>query len=87
MVAVAPNVEIRHRALDHLSEAGVQSSMHYPCIADFEAFANVRTGPLPLTREFVSRAVTLPLYPTMAEEDATEVCYLIGLAHSGTRNL
>ena len=81
MVAVAPTAEARDSAINRLRLAGVQSSMHYPCIADFEAFANERTGPLPITREFVSRAITLPLYPTMAENDPGRVCDLIGTPH------
>ena len=81
MVAVAPNAEARAQAINRLRLAGVQSSMHYPCIADFEAFAKERTRPLPITREFVSRAITLPLYPTMAENDPARVCDLIGTPH------
>jgi dTDP-4-amino-4,6-dideoxygalactose transaminase len=82
MVAVAPTAEARASAINRLRLARVQSSMHYPCIADFETFANERTGPLPITREFVSRAITLPLYPTMAENDPARVCDLIGPTYS-----
>jgi dTDP-4-amino-4,6-dideoxygalactose transaminase len=81
MVAVAPTPEARDRATKSLREAAVQFSMHYPCIADFEAFVQWRTQPLPVTREFVSRAITLPLYPTMAESDPARVCELIGAPH------
>jgi dTDP-4-amino-4,6-dideoxygalactose transaminase len=81
MVAVAPTAEARAQAINRLRLAGVQSSMHYPCIADFEAFAKERTRPLPITRGFVSRAITLPLYPTMAENDPARVCDLIGTPH------
>jgi dTDP-4-amino-4,6-dideoxygalactose transaminase len=77
MVAVAPTPEARDRATKGLRDAGVQFSMHYPCIADFAAFAHWRTQPLPSTREFVSRAITLPLYPTMAESHPLRVCDLI----------
>jgi dTDP-4-amino-4,6-dideoxygalactose transaminase len=81
MVAVAPTAEARAQAINRLRLAGVQSSMHYPCIADFEAFAKERTRLLPITRGFVSRAITLPLYPTMAENDPARVCDLIGTPH------
>jgi dTDP-4-amino-4,6-dideoxygalactose transaminase len=77
MVAVAPTTKARDEAVNRLRMAGVQSSMHYPCIADFAAFAQWRTQPLPITGEFVSRAMTLPLYPAMAEEDVNKVCALI----------
>jgi dTDP-4-amino-4,6-dideoxygalactose transaminase len=81
MVAVAPTPEARSRATKSLQEAGVQFSMHYPCIADFEAFAHWRTQPLLITREFVGRAITLPLYPTMAENDPAKVCDLVGASN------
>jgi dTDP-4-amino-4,6-dideoxygalactose transaminase len=81
MVAVAPTAKTRSHAVNQLRDAGVQSSMHYPCIADFEAFAKERTRPLLITREFVSRAITLPLYATMAENDPGRVCDLIRTPH------
>jgi len=77
MVAVAPTPEARDRATKALREAGIQFSMHYPCIADFEAFARWRAQALPITRRFVSRAITLPLYPTMVESGPAKVCDLI----------
>ena len=77
MVAVAPSPEVRDQTVSRLRSEAVQSSMHYPCIADFEAFVKRTNAPLSITREFVSRAITLPLYPTMAEEHATKVCALI----------
>jgi len=78
MVAVAPNSTARQEAVDRLRSAAVQSSLHYPCIADFGAFAKQTNQPLPITREFVSKAITLPLYPTMAEKDIYKVCDVIG---------
>jgi dTDP-4-amino-4,6-dideoxygalactose transaminase len=77
MVAVAPTPAARQEAVNRLRSAEVQSSLHYPCIADFEAFAKRTNKPLSITREFVSRAITLPLYPTMAEEHVNKVCALI----------
>ena len=77
MVAVAPTPAARDEAVNRLHMAGVQSSLHYPCIADFPAFAKRTNKPLPITREFVSKAITLPLYPTMAEENVNKVCALI----------
>ena len=65
MVIVAPNPEIRERAVDALREAGIQSSMHYPCVADFTGFAGGSDANLELTRQFTRRAITLPLYPDL----------------------
>jgi dTDP-4-amino-4,6-dideoxygalactose transaminase len=39
MVIVAPSPDIRERAVKMLRQSGIQSSMHYPCIGDFTAFA------------------------------------------------
>ena len=74
MVAVAPTSEVRDQTVNRLRSEAVQSSMHYPCIPDFPAFVQWRTQPLSITRGFVSRAITLPLYPTMAEGDVNRVC-------------
>jgi dTDP-4-amino-4,6-dideoxygalactose transaminase len=82
MVVVVPSDEVRCQTVTRLREAGVQSSMHYPCIADFEAFAQWRTQSLPITREFASRAITLPLYPTMSQKDPAQVCALAGVPDS-----
>lgn len=78
MVAVAPTPAMREEAVNRLRTSGVQSSLHYPCIADFPALAKQTGELLPITREFVGKAITLPLYPTMAEEHVTKVCGLIG---------
>jgi len=65
MVIVAPDPEIREKAVQALRQSGIQSSMHYPCIADFTGFAGGSNESLELTRLFTSRAITLPLYPTL----------------------
>src|SRR5262249_16730941 len=51
MVAVAPTNNARDQAVERLRSAGIQSSLHYPCIADFEGFSSFSSAPLPLTRE------------------------------------
>jgi dTDP-4-amino-4,6-dideoxygalactose transaminase len=38
MVAVAPEPEIKQRAVQALHRSGIQSSLHYPCVANFTAF-------------------------------------------------
>jgi dTDP-4-amino-4,6-dideoxygalactose transaminase len=65
MVVVAPSSDTRDRAVHALRQSGIQSSMHYPCVADFTGFANGSDGDLELTRQFTRRAITLPLYPTL----------------------
>jgi dTDP-4-amino-4,6-dideoxygalactose transaminase len=80
MVAVAPEAATRERAIAALSDARIQSSLHYPCIADFAAFAGMRAGDLARSRDFQARALTLPLYPTMTEDDVARVCAVLALA-------
>jgi dTDP-4-amino-4,6-dideoxygalactose transaminase len=65
MVIVAPEPELKRRALQALHQSGIQSSMHYPCIADFTGFGRGSDKDLKITRQFTSRAITLPLYPTL----------------------
>jgi dTDP-4-amino-4,6-dideoxygalactose transaminase len=74
MVALAPDRAERDRAVQRLRDARIQSSLHYPCVADFEAFAAWRDAALPKTRDFVARTITLPLYPAMSPDHVDLVC-------------
>jgi dTDP-4-amino-4,6-dideoxygalactose transaminase len=57
-----------------LAEQGIQTSLHYPPIHRFTAYdVDVE---LPLTESYSARAMTLPLFPTITEEQ-------IGLVLSG----
>ena len=60
-----------------LREAGIQTSMHYPCITTFQAFKEYAAAEVPLSLEYASRAVTLPLYPTMTAAQVQEVCGVV----------
>jgi dTDP-4-amino-4,6-dideoxygalactose transaminase len=87
MVAVAPNEAMRRSAVETLREAGIQSSLHYPCIADLAAFSGNGREELPVSREFARRAVTLPLFPSMTLERVDEVCIALGSVPANrTRN-
>jgi dTDP-4-amino-4,6-dideoxygalactose transaminase len=59
-----------------LAEQGVQTSLHYPPIHRFTAY-DVEAE-LPLTEEYAARSITLPLFPTITEEQIGLV--LTGLA-------
>ena len=53
----------------HLRGQGIQSSIHYPPIHQFSAFRAEQTDVrLPITEEAGRREVTLPLFPTMTEQ-------------------
>jgi dTDP-4-amino-4,6-dideoxygalactose transaminase len=74
MVMVAPDENVRYRVVQALKEVRIQTSLHYPCIPDFAAFAAHRPGGLVRSRAFTRRAVTLPLYPGMTVAQVEEVC-------------
>lgn len=77
MVAVAPGEDARNRAALALKEARIQTSLHYPCIPDFTAMARHRVAPVEHSREFASRALTLPLFPAMTAAQVEEVASVI----------
>ena len=63
---VAPDGETRWRCADALKSAGIQTSLHYPFIPGFTAFACKESrGGLDKSIAFCQRIITLPLYPTM----------------------
>ena len=56
---------------------GIQSSIHYPAIHLFDFYRRnfgLNDGFLPVTEDIARREVTLPLYPSMQEEDVHYVC-------------
>ena len=64
----------RQGIMDHLRDDGIQSSIHYPPIHHFsyylEKFPGVR---LPRTEEFCARELSLPLHPSLTENDVKRV--------------
>jgi dTDP-4-amino-4,6-dideoxygalactose transaminase len=77
MTAVAPDRESRQRLEAELRAARIQTSLHYPCVADFEAFAATPSDGLERSRSFASRTITLPLYPTMTHDQVAAVCEIV----------
>jgi dTDP-4-amino-4,6-dideoxygalactose transaminase len=82
MVIVAPDPDVRERAVRALREAGIQSSMHYPCVADFSGFASGTAAGLEMTRQFTRRAVTLPLYPTLDADRINDIVEILRAVNS-----
>ena len=73
-VAIAPDTDTRDRAVKRLKAAGIQTSMHYPCVPGFSAFDRFAAARIDRSRTFESRAVTLPLFPTMTVDQVDETC-------------
>lgn len=62
---------------DALAAAGIQSSVHYPpahLFGHFRQAYGYKAGDLPVAEGLAERIVTLPLYPTLTEEQVDEVC-------------
>jgi dTDP-4-amino-4,6-dideoxygalactose transaminase len=65
-----------------LAEQGVQTSLHYPPVHRFSAYRE--EVDLPLTEEYARRAISLPLFPTITEEQIGLVMAGLGEAIGGT---
>jgi len=66
----------RRAFMEALKAQGIQTSIHYPPIHQFQnymAHAEFLHGALSVTEDVCAREVTLPLYPAMQEEDVRAV--------------
>jgi dTDP-4-amino-4,6-dideoxygalactose transaminase len=72
-VAVLPEGASRDRVRARLAAARIQTSVHYPPIHRFSAFAANRSRPLPRTDALGERILTLPLYAHMEPEQVDTV--------------
>jgi dTDP-4-amino-4,6-dideoxygalactose transaminase len=52
---------------DRLAADGIQTSLHYPPVHRFTAYADPGAS-VPKTEEYAARALTLPLFPALTEE-------------------
>ena len=72
-VVVLPEPGIRSRIRDAMTEAGIQTSFHYPPIHQFTAYADLPSRALPNTEAAAERLVTLPLHPYLTDSDVAVV--------------
>lgn len=71
----------RQSFMEGMKSLGIQTSIHYPPIHTFSAYRSHHIqAPLPNTQELAAREVTLPLYPTMSDQDVLTVAQAV--AHS-----
>jgi dTDP-4-amino-4,6-dideoxygalactose transaminase len=77
MAVVAPDEDARSRVVQKLREARIQTSLHYPCLAELKAFEQLRQSPVECSRAFARRMITLPLFPNLSESHVEEICDLI----------
>jgi len=68
--ALLPEGYSRTAFQDFMKEQGIQTSIHYPPIHTFSYYKERFPGPhnLPVTESVGAREVTLPLFPSMTEE-------------------
>jgi dTDP-4-amino-4,6-dideoxygalactose transaminase len=72
-VAVLPAGVDRGEVRTALAQAGVQTSVHYPPIHSFSAYAGRAGRQLPVTDALAPRLVTLPLFPHMSDDQVETV--------------
>jgi dTDP-4-amino-4,6-dideoxygalactose transaminase len=72
-VAVLPTDVDREDVRVAMVEAGIQTSVHYPPIHRFTAYADAAVRPLPQTDDVASRILTLPLFPGLSTEQVALV--------------
>ncbi len=72
-VVVLPEDVPRAAVRARLEERRIQTSVHYPPIHGFSAYAQHATRSLPRTDEVAERILTLPLSPHMSDEQAVTV--------------
>lgn len=80
MPVLLPQAHDRVRFMEQMKVQGIQTSIHYPPIHTFTSYKN-HFGPgdlcLPVTDEMATREVTLPLYPTLTEEEIKTIVFAI----------
>ena len=85
MPIVAPDAETRLACANALKAVGIQTSLHYPFVPSFSAFSGkIEESNLGTSREFSSRVMTLPLYPTLQESDVSSVAAALSRETSRT---
>ena len=65
----------REDVINYLKSNKIQSSIHYPAFWEFSAFKkDFNKTDTPITNIITKRQLTLPLYPTMSDNDVKKVC-------------
>jgi dTDP-4-amino-4,6-dideoxygalactose transaminase len=68
-----------------MKDQGIQTSVHYPPIHQFEDFSKsgMSATRLPVTEEVALREVTLPLYPNL---DSADIELIVDEVHAALGN-
>lgn len=69
------NIEEREQVRRQLSEAGIQTSVHYPAVHKFGIYREIESDRDLLVTEYVSDCeITLPLYGSLGMDDLIYIC-------------
>lgn len=68
------DAEKRNKIREKLAEAGIQTSVHYPPVHNFEIYRSFTRSSLPITEEYVNSEITLPMYGKLSDE---EISYIV----------
>jgi dTDP-4-amino-4,6-dideoxygalactose transaminase len=79
-VLVLADPSMRDAVREELASRGVQTSLHYPPIHTFSAFADTSPRPLPVTEDLAARILTLPLFAHMNDGQVELVTETTGAA-------
>jgi dTDP-4-amino-4,6-dideoxygalactose transaminase len=61
--------------IEAMKSRGIQSSIHYPPFWSFSAYQGCfNPNDTPIVAEICNRELTLPLYPTMTDDEVNLVC-------------
>ncbi len=77
MPVLLPEAKMRQPFMEHMKRNRIQTSIHYPPVHRFSAYAQTESSNgahLPVTEDAAVREVTLPLYPEMQEKNVRYVC-------------
>jgi len=78
MPIVLPAAVDREEAILRLREAGIQTSIHYPPAHTLSLYKELSPGvSLPITEDYSSRELTLPLHPRLEDEHVDRVTQAI----------
>lgn len=75
-VLVPVNVDRRNAVIKEMGDAGIQCSMHYRPIHTFTAYEGF-SADVPLTDTVAGSIITLPLFPTISEEQIEYVLEIL----------
>lgn len=76
MPIILPPETKRLEFMEHMKSQGIQTSIHYPPIHKFSSYEdgnNLYKITLPITEDVAHRELTLPLYPTLTEDEVNQV--------------